>query len=101
MKPDISKLTEKAIKNLSFKRHYYYNKKLFVIASLIRNEDSRPLDASWWHGKQVSIIGSDINGNFFLRHCDGTVRLWNHKEQKDIIISPSVRDFIEGIEDSY
>ncbi len=35
----------------------------------------RPLRASWWTGKEVSIIGGDENGNYILRHSDGSVRL--------------------------
>jgi hypothetical protein len=45
----------------------------------------------------VCVIGADLEGNFFLRHCDGTVRLWNHKAQADTVIAPSVRDFASRI----
>jgi len=34
--------------------------------------------AHWWRGKEVCIIGADLEGNFLLRHCDGTVRYWDH-----------------------
>jgi len=64
-----------------------------AVALLLREEDWRPLDAPWWHEKQVSIIGVDVGGNFFLRHCDGTVRYWDHKIQANIVVAPSVREF--------
>ncbi len=35
---------------------------------------SPPLVAKWWRGKAVSIVAVDVDGNFFLRHCDGSVR---------------------------
>jgi hypothetical protein len=38
--------------------------------------------------------GADLSGNFFLRHCDGSVRYWDHQAQADTAIAPSVRDFL-------
>jgi hypothetical protein len=64
-----------------------------TLAFLIREKDWRPLSAPWWRGKEVYVIGGDVDGNFFLRHCDGTVRLWDHRKQSDTIIAKSVRDF--------
>jgi hypothetical protein len=64
-----------------------------TIAIFLREEDWRPLDAPWWREKQASIIGADIDGNFFLRHCDGSVRYWNHRNQENIVVAPSVREF--------
>jgi hypothetical protein len=69
-----------------------------TIAFLIRAGDWRPLDAPWWRGKEVSIIGADIGGNFFLRHCDGSVRYWDHQKQTDEIIASGVVEFCERIE---
>jgi len=43
-------------------------------------------------------MGADINGNFFLRHCDGSVRYWDHKKQTDEIVASSVVEFCERIE---
>ncbi|QOG17821.1 MULTISPECIES: hypothetical protein [Bradyrhizobium] len=63
------------------------------IAFLIRGDDWRPLRAPWWHGKDVSIIGADLNGNFILRHCDGSVRLWDHSKQTDEVIASGVMEF--------
>src|SRR5665213_3566697 len=73
------------------------DEKRVAVALLLREEDWRPLDAPWWREKQASIIGADIDGNFFLRHCDGTVRLWEHQFQRDTVLAPSVRDFVERI----
>jgi hypothetical protein len=64
-----------------------------AVALLLREEDWRPLDAPWWRGKQVYIIGVEEHGNFFLRHCDGSVRYWDHSTQVDTIVAPSVRAF--------
>jgi len=69
-----------------------------TIAVLIRQKDWRPLKAPWWRGKEVSIIGADLDGNFFLRHCDGSVRYWNHRSQTDTVVARSVREFVEAIE---
>ncbi len=68
-----------------------------VIACLVREEDWKPLKADWWKGKEVYLIGADLNGNFFLRHCDGSVRYWDHKLQADLVIAQSVRNFAAGI----
>ena len=57
----------------------------------------RPLRVSWWKGKEVSLIGGDDHGNYLLRHCDGTVRLWDHSRGVDEIVAPSVRAFISGL----
>ena len=67
------------------------------VALLIREEDWLPLNAHWWKGKQVSIIGTDVDGNFFLRHPDGTVRFWEHKCDCDIVLATSVREFARRI----
>lgn len=64
-----------------------------AIAVLLREADWSPLDAPWWRGKEVSVIGVEENGNFFLRHCDGSVRYWDHRTQLDTIVAPSVRAF--------
>jgi hypothetical protein len=57
----------------------------------------RPLRASWWRGKEVSIIGGDEHGNYILRHCDGTVRLWDHGRGQDEVLTSSVRAFFDGL----
>ncbi len=67
------------------------------IACLARPEDWRPLCADWWAGKEVCVIGADIEGNFFLRHCDGSVRLWKHRDKKDILLAKSLDVFADGI----
>jgi len=72
--------------------------KTFTIAILIRAEDWRPLDAPWWRGKEVSIIGADTDGNFLLRHCDGSVRHWDHKRQADEVIASGVVEFCRRIQ---
>ena len=60
----------------------------------------RPLKAPWWTGKEVSIIGGDEQGNYVLRHCDGSVRLWDHARGADEILAPSVRSFLEQLRQS-
>lgn len=69
------------------------------IAVLLREEDWRPLDAPWWREKQASIIGADLEGNFFLRHCDGSVRYWDHLAQTNLTVAPSVREFAHQIKE--
>ena len=67
------------------------------VAFLLRASDWRPLRAPWWHGKDVCIVGADCDGNFFLRHCDGSIRYWDHRAQADRVVAPSVRDFVARI----
>ena len=94
MNPDF---TEKARMNLWLKNTYHHNGQKIVLACLIRNEDIRPLKAPWWKGKEVSLIGVDLNGNFLLRHCDGSVRYWAHNSQSEQIIASSVKSFVQGL----
>jgi hypothetical protein len=59
------------------------------------------LIAKWWRGKSVTIIGVDVDGNFFLRHCDGSVRYWEHSKQSDCVVAKSVKEFASRLrEDS-
>ena len=88
---------ERAMKNIGWRRRIQLGDRCVVIACLLREDDWRPLEADWWHGKEVCVIGADLNGNFFLRHCDGTVRLWDHKAQADTVIAASVREFASQI----
>ena len=57
----------------------------------------RPLRVAWWTGKESSIIGGDDRGNYILRHCDGTVRLWDHARGADEVVARSVREFLDGL----
>jgi hypothetical protein len=57
----------------------------------------RPIKASWWKGKESYLIGGDEHGNYILRHCDGTVRLWDHSHGVDEVLAPSVRTFVDGL----
>ena len=88
---------ERAIKNIGWRRGIQIEDRFVLIACLLRHDDWRPLQADWWRGKDVCIIGADLDGNFFLRHCDGTVRLWDHKTQTDTIVAPSVKNFASRI----
>ena len=78
----------------------YWRRNLFLadgrkitVAFLIREEDWRPLEAAWWRKKEGCIIGADLDGNFLLRHSDGSVRLWDHKAQADTVLASGVRQF--------
>ena len=84
---------ERARKNLWANSKIQVGDKTLVVACLIRPEDTRPLHVPWWRGKEVYLIGADIDGNFFLRHCDGTARHWDHSKQEDEVIAQSVREF--------
>lgn len=64
-----------------------------LVACLIRVSDWKPLRASWWKGKEVSIIGVALNGSFLLRHSNGSVRYWDHSAQSDLTIAASVGEF--------
>lgn len=88
---------EKAIRDLGLVRSIRYGDRTLTVACLVREEDRRPLHAPWWRGKEAYIIGADLDGNFFLRHCDGSVRYWEHKKQSDSVIAPSVTDFLRQL----
>jgi len=89
---------DRAIRRLWPHRTFRHGTRTITIAILIREKDRRPLTAPWWRGKQVSIIGVDLDGNFLLRHCDGSVRYWDHHSQSDTVVAASVREFVERIE---
>ena len=93
----LSKLFDKAIKGLWERRTFRLGDRNLVVACLIRPDDWRPLSASWWTKKQSSIIGADLDGNFFLRHCDGGVRHWDHKAQTDTTIARSPQEFLSKL----
>jgi hypothetical protein len=90
---------EKAVRDLGWRNRFRSGEQVLQIACLIRQNDWCPLRAEWWHGKQVCVIGADVNGNFFLRHSDGSVRLWDHNSESDRIVARSVRDFVSRIEE--
>lgn len=77
---------------------FRHGERAITIAFLIRSADWRPLAAPWWRGKEACIIGADLDGNFFLRHCDGTVRYWDHRLQFETVVASSVREFVASIE---
>jgi hypothetical protein len=89
---------EKAIANLGWRNRVRCGERVVQIACLVRENDWRPLKVDWWRGKEVCVIGADVDGNFFLRHCDGSVKLWDHSIQSDSIVAKSVREFISRIE---
>jgi hypothetical protein len=90
-------LFAKARVELWSRRQFVAGSQNLTIAFLIREEDWRPLHAPWWREKQASIIGADIDGNFFLRHCDGSVRYWDHKAQASTILAKSINEFARQI----
>jgi hypothetical protein len=89
---------DRALARLWPHRTFRHGERTMTIACLIRTVDWRPLDAPWWRGKEVSIIGVDLDGNFFLRHSGGAVLYWDHRLQTDTVVAPSVREFVERIE---
>jgi len=54
---------------------------------------SPPLIAKWWRGKSATIVGVDVDGNFFLSHSDGSVRYWEHSRGSLTMVAKSVREF--------
>ena len=88
---------DKAIDRLWQRRSFRFGDCDLEVACLIRKSDWRPLKAPWWRKKEACIIGVDLNGNFFLRHCDGSVRYWDHQAQADSIIADSVREFLGNL----
>jgi hypothetical protein len=85
---------EGAVRRFWLRHTFWHCERKITVACLIRQADWRPLKVDWWRGKEVYIIGVGTDGNFFLRHCDGTVRYWGYKLQRDEVTAPSVKDFI-------
>lgn len=69
-----------------------------TLVCLIRRAEWRPLKAPWWRGKEACLIGVDLDGNFFLAHCSGAVRYWDHRTQAETEVAASVREFVSRIE---
>lgn len=95
---DHVKEIDRARAQLFMRRTLRHGGRTMTIALLIREVDWVPIDAPWRHGKEAYIIGADLDGNFFLRHCDGSVRYWDHRLQTNTVIAPSVREFVRMIE---
>jgi hypothetical protein len=89
---------DRAIKDLGVRRTFRHGTRTIEIATLVREADWRPLRAPGWRGKEVCVIGTDLAGNFFLRHCDGSVRYWQHSLKADTVLTPSVDEFIRSID---
>lgn len=90
---------EKAVRDLGWRNKVRCGDRVIQIACLVRERDWRPLKAEWWRAQEVCVIGAALNGDFFLRHCDGSVRLWEHNSRSDSIVAPSVREFVARIEE--
>ena len=91
---------DRAVTAVGIRNTFQKDGRTIKIAMLIRMADWRPLRAPWWRGKEVCVIGADLDGNFFLRHCDGTVRYWQHRTQEDVVVAKSVREFAQHIGES-
>ena len=85
---------ENAAKQIGLKPIFEFDGQEIHVVLLV---NSPPLVAKWWRGKSVHIIGLDVDGNFFLRHCDGSVRYWEHSKQSEQIVAKSVKDFVNSL----
>lgn len=91
-------LVDRAVRQLGVRRTFRRDGRTITLACLIRDDDQRPLRASWWKGKEVTVIAVDLDGNFLLRHSGGSVRIWDHRAQAETVVAPSVREFVEALE---
>lgn len=89
--PTVEEALEKAKAELWMKPMTEFNGRAYQVVAILPN--SPPLDADWWKGKQVHLRAVEVNGNFFLRHCDGSVRYWEHATQKEVVAFKSEREF--------
>ena len=90
---------DQAVSHLGWRRTFRNGELEIKIACLVRSADLRPLQGSWWRGKEVCVLGADLDGNLLLAHCDGTVRLWDHRARADTVLAPSIRVFVAGIKE--
>ena len=86
---------DRAVAALGYRGTFVKDGLSVPVAILVRTGDWLPLRAPWWRGKEVSIIGADTSGNFFLRHADGSIRYWRHSEGREIVVAASVREFAQ------
>jgi len=89
---------EKAIHNLGLKRTIHFNNQVFKLVCLIREEDKRPFQATWWKKKEVTLIAVDERGHFFLRHANGSVFSLDPVTKKEESIVKSEKEFINMID---
>jgi hypothetical protein len=87
-----------AIAGLPLKHLFHKGDTTLQVVFLLPHGLWRPLRVSWWTGKEVCIIGGDVDGNYFLRHSDGSVRLWRHSEGREDMLAPSVRAFVSSLQ---
>ena len=75
-----SDLIDKAISRLGVRNTFPFGDRNLVVACSIRSAtgDRSRLSSG---AKRAYIIGADLNGDFLLRHCDGSVRYWHHNTQ--------------------
>jgi hypothetical protein len=97
VKETLDQAVDRAIAKLPHRRILAAEGRSFEVQSLLPVSSWRPLEAEWWSGKEVYVIGDDPHGNLFLRHCDGTVRFWDFTRGRDEVIAPSVRDFLSRL----
>ncbi len=88
-------LKRKVIERLPFKPIFPFGDREIHVVLIL--EKSPPLVASWWRGKEVYILGADVDGNFFLNHCDGSVRYWEHAKQSGTIVAKSEKEFLAAL----
>ena len=91
-------LLQKVQENIGFINYVEFEGGSYQILAVMPK--SPPLEAYWWHGKQVHVIAVDVDGNLFLRHCDGSVRYWSHSEKKDIVAFRSLKEFTAAFRES-
>lgn len=90
-------LLEKAAREIGYMRLVDFNDTTYQLVAI--TPATPPLKAYWWRGKSAHIVAADVDGNFFLRHCDGSVRYWSHSKQEDIIAFKSVKEFTAAIKE--
>ena len=89
----VSEFIDRAIKLLPIQSTCPGKDATYRVLFLLPRNLWRPLKASWWKGKEVCVIGGDPEGNYFLRHPDGSVSIWHHARNIDEVLAPSVRAF--------
>lgn len=86
---------ERALKTLAFRPIFDHEGREIHVVCLM--PWSPPLVAPWWRGKGASLIGADVDGNFFLRYCGGQVLYRHHQQNTCETVAASVRDFVSRL----
>lgn len=95
----MSALHARAVSELGARNFVALAGKRIRLASLVREEDMRPLPRGVRQGKQASLLAVDCSGNFIVRDAGGSVILVDRLSGDETTLASSVSRFLTAIEE--